>query len=287
VLFHWQTDTTGPTCPSTLCSHLQLTFGVGLDVADFVGSLVHELAWGGDTYPSVLTSTHTCAGSGRGMAAVLVQATAGVASTSPAEVTLRVMVLLSGVNDWSELRLTLSKGAAASTANAVSGDTSINLQFVSDTMTAIQLGAAWPGNGSVFHVRVTAADAATAVASLLRANVADANGEPLPTTLVNFAAAPPPPGQWSAPPPGPQPQGPAAPPVAPSPSSGAGVWSWIYTIATGTAVLASLLELLTVLRNRCNEGATSEGFCAPLGKLIRALLDGAISLIKNIANPLG
>jgi len=286
VLFHWQTDTTGPSCPSTLCSHLQLTFGVGLDVADLVGSLQHELAWGADTYPSVLTSSHTCTGTGRGVAAVLVQAAAGVASAS-AEVTLRVTVLLSGINDWSELRLTLSNGAAASTANAVSGDISVNLQFVRETMTATPLGAAWQGNGSVFHVRVTAADAAAAVASLLRANVADANGDPLPTTLVNFAAAPPPPGQWSAPPPLPPPWSPGASPVAPSSSPPTGVWSLLFTIATGTAVVASLLELLTVLRNRCSAEARSEGFCAPLGKLIRALLDGAISLIKNIANPIG
>ena len=299
-LLHWQADETGPPCPSALCSHLQLTFGVGLDAAAFVGSLQRELAWGADTYPSVLTAAHTCAGSGEVAAAVLVQAEgaqarrARRAATSPAEVILRVTVLLSdAAEQWSELRLTLSKGTTASTTNAVSGDTRVDLQFADGIMTVVPLEATLPGNGSVFRVRVAGADAAAAVASLLRADVADADGVQVPTTLANFAAAPPPPDQWPAPPDQRSAPPPAAPPWSPgaapplAPVTATGVTSLLFAIATGTAVVVSLLELLSLLRRRCSEESTEGGICAPIGKLIRALIDGAISLLSNIANPIG
>jgi hypothetical protein len=306
-LLHWQVDASGPPCASALCSHLQLTYGVAVDAAAYAGALQRELALGADTYPSVLTATDTCANRGGVEAAVLVQIEPELmpaarrlsenttASPPPAsaltEVTLGVTVLLRDAGEqWSEVRLTLSKGTSASAADAQPGDVSVNLQVADGTVTVVPLGAALPGNGSVFHMRVVGADAATATASLLRADVADADGVQWPTTLANFAAAPPPPDQRPPPPPPattttPQAPPPIGPPLAPV-AAETSVTSLLLTIGTGTAVVVALLELLSALRNRCSEESTG-GICAPVGKLIRALLDSAISLLSNIANPIG
>jgi len=313
-LLHWQADVIGPPCTSTLCSHLQLTLAVGLDAAAFVEQLQHELSWGADTYPSVVAASHTCAGSGKADAAVLVQAdrrsggrrrlggdssTLGANSTTgsppspvpaanPSPVLLVLTVLLRGAGQQcKELHLTLKGGASASAAYAPPGDTSVSLQVAGGTVTVVPLAATLPGNCSVFRLWLMTTEGAPQ-ASLLRADAFGAGGVQLSTLLANFDSAPPPP--VPEPPAAPVPTAPPSPPLGapqtpPAPPA-AGTASLLITIGTGTSVALSLLELLAALRRRCSEESTS-GVCAPVGRLIRTLIDGAVLLISGIAKPTG